>query len=195
VATRLGYPYFPGRYSRLLIDLNRSEHHPRLVPARAFAVVVPGNEDLSTDEINLRVERYWRPHWEAVERALRLRTRRRRACLHVGLHSFTPVLGGRRRYCDVGLLFDPARALEAATARALRKSLQSSGLSIRFNYPYRGTSDGLTTAMRKRLPPSCYAGMEIELNQRLLTDARARARVAEMLTAALSALVARGKNA
>ena len=59
-------------------------------------------------------------------------------------------------------------------AQRLRTSLRSTGLTVRFNYPYRGTSDGLTTAMRVRLPPVAYAGIEIEINQVLLVSRRRR---------------------
>ena len=41
-------------------------------------------------------------------------------------------------------------------------------LRVRYNYPYRGDSDGLTTWLRKKHPAARYLGIEIEINQRLV---------------------------
>jgi hypothetical protein len=41
-------------------------------------------------------------------------------------------------------------------------------LRVRRNRPYRGTSDGLTTHLRRRFAAKDYAGIELELNQALL---------------------------
>jgi len=189
LARSLRCPYFEGRYSRLLIDLNRSEGHPKLIPSLAFSVPIPGNQALSREQRRARLERYWKPHHAAVERSLCATIARRRACVHLAVHSFTPVMNGARRACDVGFLFDPARPWERRLALAMRKSLRSSPLNVRFNYPYRGTSDGFTTAMRKRFSDVRYAGLEIEVNQSLLSRADALARIANMLTAAVKELI------
>ncbi|MFI4875804.1 MAG: N-formylglutamate amidohydrolase, partial [Blastopirellula sp. JB062] len=39
---------------------------------------------------------------------------------------------------------------------------------IRFNYPYLGKADGLTTSLRKKLTGDRYVGIELEVNQRLV---------------------------
>jgi hypothetical protein len=41
-------------------------------------------------------------------------------------------------------------------------------LRVRYNYPYRGNTDGLGTWLRNRHPASRYLGIEIEINQRLV---------------------------
>ena len=40
--------------------------------------------------------------------------------------------------------------------------------ALRRNSPYRGTADGLTTALRRRYPANRYIGIEVEMNQRLM---------------------------
>jgi predicted N-formylglutamate amidohydrolase len=187
IARRLGCAYFEGRYSRLLVDLNRSDTNPAVVPRIAFSVPVPGNRT-SREETMQRLMRYWRPHRAAVEQCLRAHAGKRRACVHLAVHSFTPVLRGRRRSCDVGLLFDPRRPREEAIAQRLKTSLRSTGLTVRFNYPYRGTSDGLTTAMRAWLPSTAYMGIEIEINQALLVS-RLRREAAQTLSAAVETVL------
>src|SRR5690606_21042231 len=100
----------------------------------------------------LVLERYYRPYRGAVEAAV-AGAARRGAVLHVSVHSFTPVLDGDVRRADVGLLFDPRRAGEAACAAAWRDALRIAlprGTVVRRNYPYRGTADGFTTQLRKR---------------------------------------------
>ena len=39
------------------------------------------------------------------------------------------------------------------------------GIRIRYNYPYRGTADGMTSYLRKRFAARTYLGIVIELNQ------------------------------
>jgi predicted N-formylglutamate amidohydrolase len=83
------------------------------------------------------------------------------------VHSFTPVLAGEVRTCDIGLLYDPRREAEGKFAEAWRKGLAERlpGFRIRKNYPYRGAADGFTTYLRKQFPRS-YLGIELELNQK-----------------------------
>jgi predicted N-formylglutamate amidohydrolase len=96
--------------------------------------------------------------------------RRHERVVHVGVHTFTPTLNGRRRTADIGLLYDPDRPFEVeiADALALRLRAVAPRLRVRRNYPYRGAADGLTTTLRRRFPGSRYAGLEIEVNQGLL---------------------------
>jgi predicted N-formylglutamate amidohydrolase len=85
------------------------------------------------------------------------------------VHSFTPRWKGRVRAVDVGLLHDPARAIERELVErwldALRRAQPA--LRLRRNRPYLGTTDGLTTALRGRLDARRYAGIELEVSQRI----------------------------
>ena len=191
--SRLRCEYLEGRYSRLLVDLNRSESHPRLIPKVAFGVEVPGNARVSARERAHRIECFWRPHREAVVRAT-ARAASAGGCFHVAIHSFVPELDGRRRCCDVGLLYDPHRALEVGLATALQTSLEDRGLSVRRNYPYRGTSDGLTTALRRRFAARSYAGIEIEVNQALTASEHRRRAFGIHLCYALRSAVVRHRG-
>jgi hypothetical protein len=48
------------------------------------------------------------------------------------------------------------------------------GFRIRRNNPYRGASDGLATALRKKFGMRQYAGIEIEINQKILCGGTTR---------------------
>ncbi len=161
----LAVPVLLGRYSRLVADLNRSRHHRKVVPTVAFGTEVPGNMGLSPDARRHRLARYHAP-WraQAVRTIDRVVTARGR-CIHLSIHSFVQQLDGRIRACDVGILYDPSRRRERSLAGHLRMALVNHGLRVRRNYPYRGTSDGFTTANRRRWSDAVYAGIEIELNQ------------------------------
>ena len=93
-----------------------------------------------------------------------------RRVLHLALHSFTPVLDGCMRTADLGLLYDPKHQAEKDLALSLQQILShTTDLRVRRNYPYRGNADGLTTTLRQTFTARDYLGLEIELNQALLT--------------------------
>jgi len=179
LAKRLLCPLHLGTYSRLLIDLNRSERHPGLIPRRAFGVGIPGNWNLSGSERRSRLERYWLPYRrQAIEEMRRILGMSRRL-IHFSVHSFTPRLFGVERTADVGLLYDPSRELEKETVAIVADYLREANFRVRRNYPYRGTSDGLTRHCRTIFPADAYAGIEIEINQRLVGTTAETRRLAE----------------
>lgn len=184
VARRFDCPYHEGRHSRLLIDLNRSPHHPKLMPRVAFGVTVPGNRMLSSEEKRQRIDRYYQPYREAVMRDIEGILSRGWICCHLSVHSFTSSLNGRERRAEIGILYDPARAAESELASRLAFVLRSRGLHVRRNYPYRGTSDGLTTYCRRSFSRRAYAALELEINQRLLLP-RADRELCQILASAL----------
>ncbi len=159
--------YHEGRYSRLVIDLNRSPHHRELIPKISFGVRVPGNADLTPAERQARIRRYYEPYRAALRHDIE-RTARIGICLHLSFHTFTPRLAGVTRRADVGVLYDPARRIERDVALRLVAAFKQSGFLTRSNYPYRGTADGLTTYCRRAYSASSYLGIELEFNQRLL---------------------------
>ena len=160
LAAAFGAPLVASIITRLLVDLNRSPHNPRV-----FSEItrrLPRPERLSL------LERYHRPHWDAVRGHIRTVIRRRSRVLHLAVHSFTPVLDGVTRKPDVALLYDPARTPErnfvATWTPALAAALP--WRVVRRNDPYRGYTDGLATALRREHDERSYAGIEIEVNQR-----------------------------
>jgi predicted N-formylglutamate amidohydrolase len=181
LARRLGAPLVFSTTSRLLVDLNRSPHHAHLFSPRVRA--------LGSEERARILERHYWPHRRAVERRCGAALRARARILHLAVHSFTPVLRGTARTTDLGLLYDPARAGERELCERLRAALRAADprLRVRRNHPYRGSADGLATALRARLPGSRYLGVELEVSQRLSASAEGRARVLRALIPALEA--------
>ena len=88
------------------------------------------------------------------------------------MHSFTPELDGITRNAAIGLLYDPKRNAEKEIARIWHALLtnDSSDYNVRMNYPYRGTSDGFVSALRKKYAEQDYVGFEVENNQALVQE-------------------------
>jgi predicted N-formylglutamate amidohydrolase len=145
--------------TRLLVDLNRSPNHRSV-----FSEIT---RDQPAAEKQKMLTTYHTPHRQQVIDSVKKAVELGHRVLHIGVHSFTPELNGEIRNADVGLLYDPASLWESELSNRWRQSLRASKLGprVRLNYPYRGNSDGLTTALRKLVPSGTYAGIEIEVNQ------------------------------
>jgi len=164
----LGAPLVFSTISRLVVDLNRSIHHPQLFSPETAGVPVALREAI--------VERYYRPYREAVENLVQRALARNRRVIHISSHTFVPVLSDVERRADVGLLYDPTREGETALCARWKALLGTSApeLRVRRNYPYRGNGDGLTNYLRKRFSPDAYVGVELEVNQKIVLAGRRR---------------------
>jgi predicted N-formylglutamate amidohydrolase len=158
LAPALGDAAFAAETTRLLVDLNRSLHHPALFSEFTRPLPRAERERIAA--------RWWHPWREDVAATIQQWLATGRRVRHVSVHSFTPVLEGRFRNTDIGLLYDPARKLERGLCLQWQAELAARGWRVRRNYPYRGVADGHTTALRRRFG-TAYAGIELELNQAL----------------------------
>jgi predicted N-formylglutamate amidohydrolase len=183
LALELGAPLIAATTTRLLVDLNRSPGHPAQFGARA--------RGLPFEELRRLEEAHYDPYRRLVADAVGRRTRRGRWVLHLSVHSFAPVLRGERRNADIGLLYDPRRPSERAAADAIIAELgrRAPDLRLRRNYPYLGRADSLTAALRREQGPLLYAGLEIEVNQRLVRRAATFGRVRRTLVDAIEPVV------
>ena len=87
--------------------------------------------------------------------------------VHLSIHTFTPRYRGNTRKFDIGVLFDPDRKNETRFSQRLLQALTQRGFKSRPNEPYLGTDDGLTTMLRTMFDDTQYAGIEIELSNRI----------------------------
>ena len=177
IARQLHAPLVEGAVSRLVIDLNRSLHHRRVIPAVAFGVPVPGNEAISAEERTRRIGLYYEPFRSGAFTEINRGVTSTGRCVHISVHTFTPRLNGVTRPLDLAVLYDPRRKREAELGERLATSMSAAGFRVRRNFPFRGVNDGHTTAVRRIFPDAPYAGIEIELNQALLGKWRGAVRV------------------
>jgi predicted N-formylglutamate amidohydrolase len=179
-----GAQLFEGEVSRLLVELNRSAHHPKLWSKFSSALIETEKQAV--------IAKYYAPHRDTVSRYIASLGRTKPAVLHIGVHSFTPSLDGKVRNADIGLLYDPRRRSEQAVCIRWQEAIKSvqPALRVRRNYPYRGSSDGFTTSLRQQFGPDRYLGVELEINQALLVGkASAPARIAETISETLSQIL------
>jgi len=154
--------------SRLLIDLNRSLHHQ--------SVFSEFSKKLSKSDRQKLIDGVYLPYRKTIEKWIKHSKKN----IHISIHSFTPSLNGEVRNNDIGLLYDPKRPLELIFSKAWKSSIKIANptLKTRMNHPYRGTSDGLTAALRKIKKPSEYIGIELEINQKhFFSDGRPKAAI------------------
>ncbi len=176
VADALGAPCFFGEASRLVADLNRGVDNVEVVPPVAFETPVPGNQDLSAEQRQQRIQQFHRPYCDAVEAAVRERLGEQ-PVLHLSIHSFSPHYGQEERPMSFGLMYDPARPLENALTGRLAPALSNLGWSWGDNLPYDGREDALVTQLRKVFDATRYVGYGVEHNQRHLHELDAMADV------------------
>ena len=179
---RLGVTPFTATTTRLVVDLNRSPGN-RNVFSTYTRSLTPAQRGEAL------AKHYW-PYRKSVEDAVAAAVAARDAVLHVSAHSFTPVLRGEVRNCDVGFLYDPRRRGEVRFVEAWYAALRTAApeLVLRRNYPYSGVSDALVTDLRRRYGSRGYVGMELEVNQKHVGSRGWRALVA-VLGATLEAAV------
>ena len=99
-------------------------------------------------------------------------------------------MAGQRRNADIGLLYDPQRSGERVFCTRWKEILEemAPGLRVRRNYPYRGATDGLATWLRRRFSERRYLGVELEINQLLLSGSR-RSSIQHLVAQSLDALL------
>jgi predicted N-formylglutamate amidohydrolase len=162
LADTLDAPCFEAEVTRLLIDHNRS-------PENRF-LWSKFSRGLTKAEKNSLIDEYYLPFRNTVGQWIEKQRKNGLTVIHLSIHSFTPVLEGRVRRADIGLLYDPRRVGERYFARSWKKRLLklAPDLRVRLNYPYRGVSDGHQRTYRLLYGSTDYFALELEINQALV---------------------------
>jgi predicted N-formylglutamate amidohydrolase len=180
LAKKFKAPLLLGKHSRLLADLNRTPDNR--------GIFSEWTDSLSRAEKEKIIAWHHFPHWESARRAVKACTKSGNRVLHIGVHSFVPVLNGHRRSTDIGLLYDPRRKREEELCFALQKNLRKhTDFAIHRNLPYRGTGNGLVSAFRKEFSAESYLGLELEINQRCFKAKDATKNISLFFTNAIRA--------
>ena len=129
LADMLDAPLVHPGVSRLVIDVNREPRAPDAIVERSDGVDVPGNAGLDAAARAARVTGYYRPFHDALERLVASRV----DAVLVSVHSFEPVLGGRERPWDIGVIHDRDRSLADVLIEALAAD---AALVVGRNEPY-----------------------------------------------------------
>lgn len=171
-ADAIGATAVLSRFSRLLADPNRPEDSPTLFRQIAEGMPVELNARIDAAEREIRLDGYYRPFHEAVDREVAAS----HAPLLLAMHTFTPIYEGTRRELEVGVLFDEEEAL----AMELIAAFSRAGLRVAPNEPYSGRS-GLIHVVDRHARTHGRRAIELEVRQDLAVDPDFRARFVRVL--------------
>ncbi len=163
------------QYSRLLIDCNRALSDDDLILPESNGTRVPANRHLTEVEQQQRITQFYQPYHAAIDHVLTQKMPLPVFLLSV--HSFTPVLGEKKRSFDLGILFDRYEDL----AQEFGQRLGHAGYRVRYNEPYSGY-DGLIFSARNHGERHHLVYLEIEINNRLLLNRMSIAAMGQKLS-------------
>ncbi|BCW88101.1 hypothetical protein sos41_12390 [Alphaproteobacteria bacterium SO-S41] len=173
-------PALLGKWSRLLIDLNRGPDDPTIVMKISDGALIPRNAAASVDDVAYRIARYHAPYHAAIKAAIDASLAAGVAPSLVSMHSFTPAWKGTPRPWHVGVLWDEDPRLAVPLIEAFRAE---PGLVVGDNEPYHGRleDDTMWTHGTMRGLPHAL----IEIRQDLIADHVGVARMLEIVARAL----------
>ena len=162
-----------GGVSRLVVDLNREEDAPGVLPIASDGHAVPGNA-LNDAAREARLARFFRPYHDHIAATIA----RHRPAMILSLHSFTPALSAhpdQARPWHVGVLYNEDHRLVAGAIAAL----EADGLLVGDQQPYSGKV--LNATMNRHAEANNIPYIGIEMRQDLVGDAAGQALFAERL--------------
>ena len=188
LAKLLDAPALLGRFSRLLVDLNRDPSSPNCMPEASDGTPVPGNRNMSAAERATRLARYFTPYHRAVDDRLQAFRKRTVTPSLIAIHSFTPQLaGGEPRPWHAGILWDKDPRLARPLLNALRPQRD---IEVGDNEPYSAREPNGYTMVQH----GTKAGLPhvvIEIRQDLIAEEKGQKSWAERLAKVLKDLIAR----
>lgn len=187
LADRLEATCFFQEYSRLVIDANRPLSSPSSIVLESEATAIPGNLDLSPDEIRARRAEVFFPYHHAIEREVMAREERGARLVLVTVHSFTPVYFGRARAWEAGILYHPR---DPRLAAPLLEELRDAGRTVGDNEPYSVSDDsdyGVLVYGERR----GHLNVELEVRQDLVATTEGQREWADLLADCLERALAR----
>jgi predicted N-formylglutamate amidohydrolase len=186
MARLLGAPAVLTRYSRLLIDPNRGENDPTLIMRISDGAVVPGNARITQAERQARIEHFYKPYHEAVDRIIDAMIAAGKTPVIFSIHSFTEKWRGWARPWEVGVLWDRDPRLAVPLIDALRSD---PALTVGDNEPYSGSLPG--DCVNKHATARGLANALIEVRQDLIRDEAGQIEWAELLASHLQGILSR----
>jgi predicted N-formylglutamate amidohydrolase len=162
-----------GGVSRLVVDCNRDEHGPGIIPIASDGHAIPGNA-LDTTAHRARLERFYYPYHAHIAATLAAT----RPAMILSLHSFTPSLSSHpdeARPWHIGILYNDDDRL----ARVAIPAFAAFGLTVGDQLPYSGKLLNHTMNLHAEANAIPYLG--IEMRQNGVTDAAGQARMADRI--------------
>jgi predicted N-formylglutamate amidohydrolase len=148
--------------SRLVIDCNRTLEDSTSIPEWSDGVAIPGNRQLTRRDRDRRASNWFHPYHRAIANQLERLERSHRTVTLVSIHSFTPIMEGRRRPWPIGVLWDRDPRLAPSVIAALGRR----GHLVGDNEPYSGSGFTIDTHAAEHGRPH----VTFEIRQDLIAD-------------------------
>lgn len=171
LAAQLGCTAILGAVSRLVIDLNREDNAPGLLPVMSDGHVIPGNRHADLADRMIRFHQPYHHHIGALLDEMG-------SPFILSLHSFTPSLASdpdQNRPWDIGILYNE----DDRAARIAMPMLEAAGLKVGDQLPYSGKV--LNATMNRHAEASGIPYLGVEMRQDLVSDAAGQRRFADIL--------------
>ena len=127
----LEYNIVYGENSRLVIDLNRGQNDPTLIPSISDKKLIPGNIRINSREFNFRKMKFYNSYHSKIDKIVN----EKKIKLIISMHSFNPYLKGKKRKTEIEILSNKDRRYSDLLIRQLAKS---KSYHIGDNFPYQG---------------------------------------------------------
>lgn len=145
LSTLLNAPLVHSTVSRLIVDCNRDESAPDLVPEISELTEIPGNRNLQANERAERLALAHRPFHDAIDGLLDAREGLGFDSVVVSIHTYTPVHKGITRPWEIGLISNTDRRLADPALALLR---EKTSYQVGDNEPY-SPDDGVYYTLQR----------------------------------------------
>ncbi len=184
MAQLLDAPLLCSRVSRLVVDCNRPLGAPDLAPAVSETTEIPGNRDLSAEDLARRVALSHTPFHAAIDALLAARQRAGRESWLVTVHSFNPVYKGVSRPWHIGIVHDSDQRISKPLLSGLAAE---AGIVVGDNEPYAPADRVYYTLERHARTRGLPCAM-IEIRNDVIADEAGQTLWAERLARLLGAV-------
>ncbi len=176
LADRLGVTAVLAQYSRLVVDCNRELLDPSAFLEYGDGIIVPGNRNLRQGDKDARADAIYWPYHRAVDAQVQRFMAAGGCPAFIAVHSFTPVLNGKTRPWEIGVLWDKDMRLRDIFLKDFREA----GFHVGDNEPYSGKAPAdFTVDHHAERPGVPHIG--IEIRQDLVHDAAGIARLGNIM--------------
>lgn len=154
-------PLVMSNISRLVYDCNRSSSMQDAIPTDTEQGPIPGNQNLSENEITQRIETYYHPFEKALAKVIKTHLS---TPVIINVHSFTTYYYGKKREVDIGILHDSDSRMADAI---LQVAKQYPSINIQRNNPY-GPEDGVMHTLQRHAIANQLHNFMLEVRNDLL---------------------------
>tara|TARA_Y100001949_G_scaffold176524_1_gene190087 strand:+ start:381 stop:1220 length:840 start_codon:yes stop_codon:yes gene_type:complete len=134
LANNLGATAVLCEYSRLIVDCNRESIDRNAFIKCNDGIDIPSNHNLKNNEKEKRISEIYWPYHNAIEGQIGRLKDRSIDPVFISIHSFSPIMNGEARECEIGILWDK----DFATAKVFLSDLVEAGYYVGDNKPYSG---------------------------------------------------------